>query len=148
IRWGGEEFLLLSRYTDRKEAHILATRILDSVGSRPYRIEGSNADLRVTCSLGWAAFPWLELEPKLVSHEQVLVLADYALYQAKGSGKNRAVGLLPAGETVRGGTVAPTIYINGIPTSPVTTEGPRFEDISAPVQPITPPKTASASATD
>jgi diguanylate cyclase (GGDEF)-like protein len=148
IRWGGEEFLLLSRYTDRKEAHILATRILDSVGSRPYRIEGSNADLRVTCSLGWAAFPWLELEPKLVSHEQVLVLADYALYQAKGSGKNRAVGLLPAGETVRGGTVAPTIYINGIPTSPVTTEGPRFEDISAPVQPITPPKTASTSATD
>ncbi|MGD0508182.1 MAG: diguanylate cyclase [Terriglobales bacterium] len=148
IRWGGEEFLLLSRYTDRKEAHILANRILDSVGSRPYRIEGSNADLRVTCSLGWAAFPWLESEPKLVSHEQVLVLADYALYQAKGSGKNRAVGLLPAGETVRGGTVAPAIYINGIPTSPVTTEGPRFEEISAPAQPTTPPKTAAASATD
>jgi hypothetical protein len=129
-------------------AHILANRILDSVGSRPYRIEGSNADLRVTCSLGWAAFPWLESEPKLVSHEQVLVLADYALYQAKGSGKNRAVGLLPAGETVRGGTVAPAIYINGIPTSPVTTEGPRFEEISAPAQPTTPPKTAAASATD
>jgi len=148
IRWGGEEFLLLSRYTDRREAHILATRILDSVGYRPYRVEGSDAQLRVTCSIGWAAFPWLELEPKLVSHEQVLVLADYALYQAKGSGKNRAVGLLPAGETVRGGTVAPTIYINGIPASPVTTEGPKFEEISATNQPATPPKTASASATD
>jgi predicted signal transduction protein with EAL and GGDEF domain len=59
--------------------------------------------------------------PKLVSHEQVLVLADYALYQAKGSGRNRAVGLLPAGETVRDGTVAATIYIDGIPASPVTT---------------------------
>jgi diguanylate cyclase (GGDEF)-like protein len=148
IRWGGEEFLLLSRYTDRKEAHILATRILDSVGYRPYRVEATNAQLRVTCSIGWAAFPWLETDPKLVSHEQVLVLADYALYQGKGSGKNRAVGLLPAGETVRGGTVASTIYINGIPASPVTTEGPQFDEISAPAQPATPPKTSSASATD
>jgi diguanylate cyclase (GGDEF)-like protein len=148
IRWGGEEFLLLSRYTDRREANILANRILDSVGSRPYRIEGSSADLRVTCSIGWAAFPWLEVEPKQVSHEQVLVLADYALYQAKGAGKNLAVGLLPAGETVRGGTVAPAIYINGIPASPITTPGPQFETFSVPDQPITPPKTASASATD
>jgi diguanylate cyclase (GGDEF)-like protein len=148
IRWGGEEFLLLSRYTDRKEAHILATRILDSVGYRPYQVEGNNAQLRVTCSIGWAAFPWHELEPKTVSHEQVLVLADYALYQAKGSGKNRAVGLLPAGETVRGGTAAPSIYINGIPTSPVTTEGPQSDETTAPAQSTAPPKTASASATD
>jgi diguanylate cyclase (GGDEF)-like protein len=123
IRWGGEEFLLLSRYTDRKEAHILANRILDSVGSKPYRVEGSKLDLRVTCSLGWAVFPWTESDPKLVSHDQVLVLADFALYQAKGSGRNRAVGLLPAGQTVRAGTVAPTIYIDGIPASPVTTLG-------------------------
>jgi len=107
IRWGGEEFLLLSRYTDRREAHVLANRVLESIGSEPYRGEGSKAVLRVTCSIGWAAFPWKEAEPKLVSHEQVLGLADYALYQAKDSGRNRAVGLLPEGETLRGGTVAP-----------------------------------------
>jgi diguanylate cyclase (GGDEF)-like protein len=152
IRWGGEEFLLLSRYTDRREAHILANRILDSVGSKPYHVEASKADLRVTCSLGWAVFPWTESDPKLVSHDQILVLADFALYQAKGSGRNRAVGLLPAGETVRAGTVAPTIYINGIPASPVTTPGPALEPISAPgpttLGPTTPSaNTATASAT-
>ena len=146
IRWGGEEFLLLSRYTDRTEAHTLATRILDSVGSRPYRVEGANADLRITCSIGWAVFPWLPAEPKLVDHEQVLVLSDYALYQAKGSGRNRAVGLLPAGETVRGGTVASAIYINGIPASPVTTPGPHIERVSAPDDTTTPGKTSAASA--
>jgi diguanylate cyclase (GGDEF)-like protein len=144
IRWGGEEFLLLSRYTDRKEAHTLATRILDSVGSRPYRVEGANTDLRITCSIGWAVFPWLAMEPKLVAHEQILVLSDYALYQAKGSGRNRAVGLLPEGETVRGGTVAPAIYINGIPASPVTTPGPHIEGAAAPDE--TPAKTNAASA--
>jgi len=147
IRWGGEEFLLLSRYTDRREAPILANRVLDAVGSKPYRIEVSKADLRITCSLGWAAFPWTEMEPKLVAHDQVLALADYALYQAKDSGRNRAVGLLPAGETVRGGTVTPTIYINGIPASPVNTSGPHIEEISKPDQATTPAKTAAASAT-
>ena len=147
IRWGGEEFLLLSRYTDRKEAHILANRLLDAVGSRPYHVAASNADLRIFCSIGWAAFPWTEMEPKLVSHEQVLVLADYALYQAKGSGRNRSVGLLPAGETVRGGTVAPTIYIDGIPASPVTTPGPQIEETSTPDPTAIPAKTTAASAT-
>jgi diguanylate cyclase (GGDEF)-like protein len=146
IRWGGEEFLLLSRYTDRKEAHILAHRVLDAIGSEPYRVESTQTRLSITCSIGWAAFPWLEPEPKLVPHEQVLMLADYALYQAKGSGRNRAVGLLPAGETVRGGTVTPTIYINGIPASVVTTSGPQAEEISAPDQTIPPAKTAAASA--
>jgi diguanylate cyclase (GGDEF)-like protein len=147
IRWGGEEFLLLSRYTDRKEAHILANRILDSVGSRPYRAEAAKEDLQITCSIGWAAFPWKEPEPKLLPHEQVLLLADYALYQAKGLGRNCAVGLLPAGETVRGGTVAPTIYINGVPASPVTTPGPKLEEIAAPDPTAAPAKTAAASAT-
>jgi hypothetical protein len=75
------------------------------------------------------------------------MLADYALYQAKGSGRNLAVGLLPAGKTVRGGTVAATVYINGIPASPVTTAGPRIEVGSAPDQATTPAKTAAASAT-
>ncbi len=145
IRWGGEEFLLLSRYTDRKEAHVLANRILDSVGSKPYHVEVSDADLRITCSVGWAVFPWTEIETNLVSHDQVLVLADFALYQAKGTGRNRAVGLLPAGQTVRAGTVAPTIYINGIPASPVTTSGPLLDEISSPDQTPTPTSTAAAS---
>jgi len=80
-----------------------------------------------------------------VSHDQVLVLADFALYQAKGTGRNRAVGLLPAGQTVRAGTVAPTIYINGIPASPVTTPGPLLDEISSPDQTPTPTSTAAAS---
>ena len=62
-----------------------------------------------------------------MTHEQILGLADYALYQAKGSGRNRAVGLLPEGETVSGGTVEPAIHIDGISASPVITTGPLIE---------------------
>jgi len=146
IRWGGEEFLLLSRRTDRKEAHILANRILDSVGCKPYHVDAVNEDLQVNCSIGWAAFPWTEDNPRLLPHEQVLLMADFALYQAKGSGRNCAVGLLPAGETVRGGTIAPAIYINGVPTSPVITQGPQSRKSSAPDPTAAPARTSAASA--
>ena len=132
IRWGGEEFLLLSRYTDRKEAHILANRVLEAVGSKPYSVDAGVADLRITCSIGWAVFPWKELEPKLVPHDQVLVLADYALYLAKGHGRNQAVGLSPAGGTADGAPDPSTVFVNGIPASPITTTGPRTEEISPP----------------
>lgn len=131
IRWGGEEFLLLSRYTDRDEADVLARRVLDAVGTKPCRVEGCPADIHVTCSVGWAAFPWIEEEPRQVPHDQVLLLADYALYQAKGAGRNRAVGLLPAGQSLHpADPAAPPIYINGIPTSPVTTFGPGYEQVA------------------
>jgi len=148
IRWGGEEFLLLSRYTDRSESDVLAKRILNSVGSSPYRIEGVNEELRITCSIGWAIFPWIATEPRQVPHEQVLLLADYALYQAKGSGRNRAVGLLPEGETVRGGNIASTIYINGIPASPTTTIGPCQEEIAGPDPSTSRAKSSAASASN
>lgn len=130
IRWGGEEFLLMSRYTDRNEADVLAKRVLDAVGTKPCRVEGRREEIHLTCSVGWAAFPWIEADPHQVPYDQVLVLADYALYQAKGSGRNRAVGLLPAGN-VHDVTAVSPIYINGIPASPVTTLGPGGEQAAA-----------------
>ena len=145
IRWGGEEFLLLSRFTNRKEAHILAARVLGAVASRPYHVEAGQVDLRITCSIGWASFPWKEMEPKLVDHEQIVVLADYALYQAKGSGRNRAVGLLSVGETIGGETIDATIYVNGIPASPLITLGPNLTDVAASDRSTTPGKAAAAS---
>ncbi len=117
IRWGGEEFLLVSRRTDRIDAHILAKRILDSVGLLPYVIAGIENEIQVSCSLGWAAFPWMKTEPALKTHNQVLTVADYALYHAKGLGRNRAVGLLPdGGESL--------LYVDGIPASAITVVGP------------------------
>jgi diguanylate cyclase (GGDEF)-like protein len=131
IRWGGEEFLLMSRYTDRKEAGVLARRVLDAVGAKPCHIEGIADEINVTCSVGWAAFPWIESDPASISHDQVLVLADYALYQAKGAGRNRAVGVLPPGSAAHGEAETSPIVINGIPTFPVTTLGPGSEQASA-----------------
>lgn len=95
LRWGGEEFLIVSRYTDRREAEILASRVLVAVGGAPFTLRNSEETLYRTCSIGWAAFPWLPADPVSVRYEEVLSLADSGLRRAKQAGKNRAVGILP-----------------------------------------------------
>jgi len=97
IRWGGDEFLVVSRYTNREEANILAERVLQAVGSEPCALRGGHV-LRCTCSIGWAVFPWFVREPEAVDYSEVLRLADCALYEAKKAGKNQAIGMLPTRE--------------------------------------------------
>lgn len=63
IRWGGEEFLVVSRYTNRDEAAALAQRVLDAVGSEPFLLHSAGSSIRRTCSVGWAAFPWHPSQP-------------------------------------------------------------------------------------
>jgi diguanylate cyclase (GGDEF)-like protein len=96
VRWGGEEFLIVSRYTDRNEAELLAQRVLSSVGDTPFGLGAPGKTIYRTCSMGWAAFPWYPDNPRAVSYEEVLTLADRGLQRAKQTGRNRAVGMLPA----------------------------------------------------
>jgi diguanylate cyclase (GGDEF)-like protein len=95
VRWGGEEFLVVSRFCERKEAATLAARVLSAVAGEAFKIKGANVALHRTVSIGWAAFPWNVASPVDISYEEVLSLADRALYKAKNSGRNQAIGALP-----------------------------------------------------
>lgn len=96
VRWGGEEFLIVSRYTDRTNAEWLAQRVLSAVGDKPFSLGRSGQSIHRTCSVGWATFPWFPENPRALGYEEVLTLADRALHQAKESGRNCAVGMLAA----------------------------------------------------
>ena len=89
---------MVSRFTERKDAVALAARVLGNVSREPFEIKGAGVSLHRTCSIGWAAFPWDPESPEAVSYEEVLGAADRALYEAKHSGRNQAVGALPAEE--------------------------------------------------
>ena len=102
IRWGGDEFLVLSRYTNRDESGSLPTRVLKALASEPFRLK-SGVKLRSTCSIGWAVFPWFVQQPDAIEYQDVLRLADNALYEAKKTGRNRAVGMLPSSEEAKSG---------------------------------------------
>ncbi len=92
LRWGGEEFLLVLATGNGTDPENAARRVLDALRQCVHRIAGR--ELSVTCSLGWAAWPWSPLTPRLPNVDQVLTLVDQALYRAKGSGRNRAVGAI------------------------------------------------------
>ena len=98
IRWGGDEFLIVSRQSSRSEAASFAARILTLVGDPSAGLASAAVEIRTTCSLGWAAFPRYPDEPEIVPLEAVLGLADRGLYEAKTFGKNRAIGISPSDE--------------------------------------------------
>ena len=91
IRWGGEEFLLAARQTRREDAPILAERLRAAVAAAPFDL-GENRSLVRTCSIGFAAYPFLLGAPGRPNWEAVVDLADQALYAAKASGRNGWVG--------------------------------------------------------
>lgn len=95
VRWGGEEFLLVCRTTDRDNAAMLCNRVLEAVRETPFDV-GNGVQVHKTCSIGWAPFPWLRDDVGMLSIENVIELADRALYLAKREGRNRSYGLLPS----------------------------------------------------
>jgi len=126
VRWGGEEFLIVSRYTDRAEADLLAQRVLAAVADKPFSLSESGETIHRTCSLGWAAFPWFLDHPRAVGYEEVLILADRALNRAKQSGRNRAVGMLPAAGKLPATTVA-GLHSNPLQVDVLAVAGPHRE---------------------
>ena len=95
IRWGGDEFLLVGRQTDRDAAALLAERIRQAVSAHRFDLDDGDT-VRLSCSIGFAFFPFMPGTPSLFSWEQVLNMADRALYHAKQAGRNRWVGVLNA----------------------------------------------------
>jgi len=95
IRWGGEEFLVVFRAAERFEGALLAARILKAVNSMEFDL-GNERRLARSCSVGWAAFPWLPPACSDLPVDEVLRLADRGLYIAKQQGRNQAVGMVSA----------------------------------------------------
>ena len=91
-RWGGEEFLIIARRADRGTADLIARKVLDEVSARAYPT-GHGTDLRLTCSVGFSAFPVVMDKPDTFGWEDVVEIADQCLYAAKRTGRNAFVGV-------------------------------------------------------
>ncbi len=94
VRWGGEEFLIMSRSADPSGTPAFCERILDIMASEPFDL-GHGVRVRKTCSVGWAPFPWSRRAYEALCAEETIELADNALYRAKAGGRNQGVGILP-----------------------------------------------------
>ena len=85
-RWGGEEFMSISRCADYQELNVIAERFRVTVERSTLRLQTPQAtEVSVTISVGGI------LVDQHADPEQALHLADHHLYRGKDSGRNRVV---------------------------------------------------------
>jgi len=82
-RYGGEEFAIIMPETDSTGAMIAVERLRQQLASLAIEFEGKS--VQVSVSIGVAS---LEAEAD-ITHDDLLDMADRALYQAKAEGRNR-----------------------------------------------------------
>jgi diguanylate cyclase (GGDEF)-like protein len=93
IRWGGEEFLVVTKNTTRAEAPELAERIRTAIAG--LSVETTKGEvLRWTCCVGVAAFPFQIKDFNWLGWERVVEIATTCVEVAKLSGRNAWVGVL------------------------------------------------------
>jgi diguanylate cyclase (GGDEF)-like protein len=90
VRWGGEEFLVLLRQTNRGETIAVAERMRRRFSDQPFELPGGER-CAITCSIGCCAYPLGD--PEDFDWDQVVNLADWALRRAKTAGRNRVMGI-------------------------------------------------------
>lgn len=92
VRWGGEEFLLVARATNRSDAGVVAERIRHAVNGRNFSISGEQS-VNLSCSIGFASFPFVLENPRSLTWSQVADLAEQAMLLAKDDGRNAWFGI-------------------------------------------------------
>ena len=97
VRWGGEEFLVVARAVDAESGPLFAERIRAAVAEQPFVIDSATS-LPLSCSVGFAALPFIAGQPERLDWQQIVSLADQALYIAKRAGRNTWVGLSASAE--------------------------------------------------
>jgi diguanylate cyclase (GGDEF)-like protein len=92
VRWGGEEFLIIARSSQANDPAVLAQRICGQVQSAGF-VVNEEQTIRLTCSIGFASWPFFRCEPDALGWREVLALADRCLYLVKNSGRNSWIGV-------------------------------------------------------
>lgn len=85
-RIGGEEFFVAMPDTNTDQAVQVAERLREAMETRPFIIQGHNANINVTVSIGVA-----ESDPEMDAPDAILRNADAALYKAKNNGRNAVI---------------------------------------------------------
>lgn len=106
-RYGGEEFLIVAVASDGAGTMALAERIRGMIESQP--VSTQTGEVRVTVSLGVA----VSSDAPSLDPQELLGLADDALYRAKEHGRNRSeLATAEKSAATRSGATQPVAFIS------------------------------------
>ena len=97
-RWGGEEFLLVFRPMPGRHLESIGHRICAAISSHDFDI-GTDAPLHLTCSVGLSEYPLFRDAQQRLGWEQMVELADAALYWVKQHGRDGWAAFRPTRQT-------------------------------------------------
>ena len=98
VRWGGEEFLVVLPRTEPESVVRFAERLRKAVEGTEF-MAGAGTLLKKTCSVGFVSLPFFKDPHFDLDLEQIIQLADSALYLAKEEGRNRCIMIQPGRKT-------------------------------------------------
>ena len=96
VRYGGEEFIILSPGTDRAHALMLAQRIFETINL--YNFGGTKTSVKLKVSLAVVSYP----EDKVTGAMDLIKLSEQILAKAKGDGGNRIYTSMDKGPVSKG----------------------------------------------
>jgi len=88
VRWGGEEFLVVARQAESSQCDVIANRIIRNARAARFPINEQGDTVPCSCSMGIAYFPFLRDMPDALGWEQIIDVADIAVYLAKALGRD------------------------------------------------------------
>lgn len=97
-RWGGEEFLLVFRPMPGRHLETIGARIRNAVATHAFDL-GLEAPLHLTCSVGLSEYPLFRDAHHTLGWEQMVELADAALYWVKQHGRDGWAAFRPTAHT-------------------------------------------------
>lgn len=83
VRYGGDEYVVLLRQMDAAGAQRIAERIRAAIANRAF-LAKDGMELRISASVGVASFP-----EHAITEQELILLADQAMYEGKRGGRNR-----------------------------------------------------------
>lgn len=87
-RYGGDEFVVIVRDVDQKQANIIGERLLEKIKSTPFMayddIDDQEHEFEISVSIGIAGYPF-----DASSKREILSIADKMMYEAKSTGRGK-----------------------------------------------------------
>ncbi|HLP46774.1 MAG TPA: diguanylate cyclase [Candidatus Kapabacteria bacterium] len=97
VRWEEEKLLIVCRFIEINEAQKITERLHRKLLQQKIKLAEKQEDINLTCSTGFACYPFIPAHPKALQWSEVVEIAGKALQAAKKSGQHGGyIGLMAA----------------------------------------------------